>query len=33
LIVPFPFDEIDDAFAYLEKGHAKGKVVVRKVDE
>lgn len=29
----FPFDEIHDAFAYLEKGHAKGKVVVRIVDE
>jgi hypothetical protein len=25
----FPFDPIADAFAYLEKGHAKGKVVVR----
>lgn len=25
----FPFAEIDDAFAYLEKSHAKGKVVVR----
>lgn len=24
----FPFREIDQAFAYLEKGHAKGKVVV-----
>ena len=24
----FPFDNIDEAFAYLEKGHAKGKVVV-----
>jgi len=29
----FPFAEIDDAFAYLEKGHAKGKVVVRMVNE
>lgn len=25
----FPFDEIDQAFAYLESGRAKGKVVVR----
>jgi alcohol dehydrogenase len=25
----FPFDEIDKAFAYLEAGHAKGKVIVR----
>lgn len=25
----FPFEEIDEAFAYLEAGHAKGKVVVR----
>lgn len=25
----FPFAEIGDAFAYLEAGHAKGKVVVR----
>jgi alcohol dehydrogenase len=24
----FPFDEIADAFAYLEEGHAKGKIVV-----
>jgi len=29
----FPFAEIDDAFAYLENGHAKGKVVVRIVNE
>ena len=28
----FPFDEIADAMAYLEKGHAKGKVVVRMAD-
>ena len=28
----FSFDEIADAFAYLEAGHAKGKVVVRMVD-
>jgi alcohol dehydrogenase len=25
----FPFAEIDTAFAYLEAGHAKGKVIVR----
>ncbi|MET8405401.1 NADP-dependent oxidoreductase [Streptomyces sp900116325] len=25
----FPFEEIADAFAYLDQGHAKGKVVVR----
>src|SRR5246500_203288 len=25
----FPFEQIADAFAYLEQGHAKGKVVVR----
>jgi NADPH:quinone reductase-like Zn-dependent oxidoreductase len=25
----FPFEEIADAFGYLEQGHAKGKVVVR----
>jgi alcohol dehydrogenase len=25
----FPFERIDDAFAYLEQGHAKGKVVVQ----
>lgn len=28
----FPFSEIAEAFAYLEAGHAKGKVVVRMVD-
>lgn len=28
----FPFAEIAEAFAYLEAGHAKGKVVVRMVD-
>ncbi|RPF72566.1 NADP-dependent oxidoreductase [Aurantiacibacter spongiae] len=28
----FPFDEIADAMAYLEKGHAKGKVVVEMTD-
>ena len=28
----FPFAEIADAFAYLEAGHAKGKVVVRMSD-
>jgi alcohol dehydrogenase len=28
----FPFAEIADAFAYLEAGHAKGKVVVRMVE-
>jgi NADPH:quinone reductase-like Zn-dependent oxidoreductase len=27
----FPFSEIGDAFAYLEQGHAKGKVVVKLV--
>ncbi|WP_019995435.1 NADP-dependent oxidoreductase [Aureimonas ureilytica] len=27
-----PFDAIEDAFAHLEGGHAKGKVVVRMVD-
>jgi alcohol dehydrogenase len=27
-----PFSEIAEAFAYLEAGHAKGKVVVRMVD-
>jgi len=25
----FPFEQIPDAFAYLEEGHAKGKVIVR----
>jgi alcohol dehydrogenase len=25
----FPFEEIADAFTYLEEGHAKGKVIVR----
>lgn len=25
----FPFEQIADAFAYLEQGHAKGKVVVQ----
>ena len=25
----YPFEQIEDAFAYLEEGHAKGKVVVR----
>jgi NADPH:quinone reductase-like Zn-dependent oxidoreductase len=25
----FPFEQISDAFAYLEEGHAKGKVIVR----
>src|SRR5882757_2411769 len=25
----FPFEQIPDAFAYLEEGHAKGKIVVR----
>jgi NADPH:quinone reductase-like Zn-dependent oxidoreductase len=25
----FPFEQIAEAFAYLEQGHAKGKVVVR----
>ncbi|MCB1635090.1 MAG: zinc-binding dehydrogenase [Xanthomonadales bacterium] len=25
----FPFDQIDAAFAHLEAGHAKGKVVVQ----
>jgi len=25
----FPFEQLPDAFAYLEEGHAKGKVVVR----
>jgi alcohol dehydrogenase len=25
----FPFEEIGEAVAYLEKGHAKGKVVVK----
>src|SRR5882757_9585494 len=25
----FPFEQIPDAFAYLEQGHAKGKVIVR----
>jgi alcohol dehydrogenase len=25
----FPFEQIADAFAYLEEGHAKGKVTVR----
>lgn len=29
----FPFAEIAEAFAYLESGHAKGKVVVRMDDE
>lgn len=29
----FPFDEIAAAFAYLEAGHAKGKVVVRMLEE
>ncbi|HXC06145.1 MAG TPA: NADP-dependent oxidoreductase [Bacteroidia bacterium] len=29
----FPFEQIADAFAYLEKGHAKGKVVVELVKE
>lgn len=29
----FPFSEIGKAFAYLENGHAKGKVVVRMVEE
>jgi len=29
----FQFDDIGDAFVYLEKGHAKGKVVVRMVNE
>ncbi len=28
----FPFAGIADAFAYLEAGHAKGKVVVRMLD-
>jgi len=28
----FPFAEIGDAFAYLESGHAKGKVVVRMME-
>ncbi|HWE60260.1 MAG TPA: NADP-dependent oxidoreductase [Chloroflexota bacterium] len=28
----FPFAQIADAFAYLEQGHAKGKVVVQMVD-
>lgn len=28
----FPFDQIADAFAYLEQGHAKGKVIVRMED-
>ena len=28
----FPFGEIDQAFAYLEAGHAKGKVIVKMVD-
>jgi alcohol dehydrogenase len=27
----FPFDRIADAFAYLEQGRAKGKVVVQMV--
>jgi NADPH:quinone reductase-like Zn-dependent oxidoreductase len=25
----FPFQQIADAFAYIEKGRAKGKVIVR----
>jgi NADPH:quinone reductase-like Zn-dependent oxidoreductase len=25
----FPFEQIPDAFTYLEQGHAKGKVIVR----
>jgi alcohol dehydrogenase len=25
----FSFEQIPDAFAYLEEGHAKGKVIVR----
>jgi alcohol dehydrogenase len=25
----FPFEEISDAFTYLDQGHAKGKVIVR----
>ncbi len=29
----FPFDRIADAFAYLEAGRAKGKVVVRMTEE
>jgi alcohol dehydrogenase len=28
----FPFDDIAEAFAYLERGHAKGKVVVEMAD-
>ncbi len=27
----FPFDQIADAFAYLEQGRAKGKVIVQMV--
>ncbi len=29
----FPFAQIADAFAYLEQGHAKGKVVVQMVEQ
>jgi alcohol dehydrogenase len=29
----FPFAHIADAFAYLEQGHAKGKVVVQMVEQ
>jgi len=29
----FPFEQVADAFAYLEQGHAKGKVIVQMVNE
>lgn len=31
--VIFPFAQIADAFAYLEQGHAKGKVIVQMVEQ
>ena len=29
----FPFEQVVDAFAYLEQGHANGKVIAQMVDE